>query len=597
MSEATQNPVGDRPTAWRTHTCGELREAHLGAKVTLCGHVKHLVESRIWDLRDGNGVTRVTVPSGVVDEELKSRQMQAPSLETVVKVKGEVRRRASPDPTNPTGLIHLHATEVEFVSFAASNLVFDPSADDVPADERIRHRYLALRNLQMHERMRARTKFVQALRVALGERHFEDVETPLLADKWTPEQTEAYLAIRDNGKVFALPGQRSIHGALLMAAGFDRVFEVARRFRKKAAYTEWQQPEFNVLDASLAYAGEEDLHLVVDSVLTETLSRATGVEQRPPLELTYDDAWLKYGTGAPDLRVTLEIQDATPLAAHARALGLRELRFNGGAVRALRVPSSAERLANFALRPLLEGSPGVALHKLTLGGDGKPAETTLAVGVTQDAPLDGLLAAALVHDLKVGISDTLFVAVANPAIRAAALLGKVRMAVAKELKLETRKHALVRITRLPYVEQDPVTLETRERAEPLARAAGGDELPAGPKGELRAQAFHLVYDGVNVGGGSVRNHDQHAQGRLFEQLHISSKDVDQRYGRLQAALRFGVPPHARFALGIDRLVALTLGLPAIHEVMPLPKMADGMDPLTRSPWPIDNNIVRALLGL
>ena len=580
MSEATQGPAapaGERPTAWRTHTCGELREAHLGVKVTLCGQVHARPESRIWDLRDGNGITRVTLASGVGDEELASREMKVPSLETVVQVKGEVRRRASEDPINPTGSVHVAVTAVEFLSFASTPLVFDPHAEASAAD-RIRHRYLSLRSQKMHQTLRWRTRFVAALRGALAERHFEDIETPLLADKWTSEQTEAYLAVRENGKMFALPGQRAVHGSLLMAAGFDRVFEVARRFRRKSAYNAWQQPEFNVLDASIAYAGEDDLHRVVD-----------GSAQRPPTVLTYDDAWLRFGTGCPDLRFSLEIADATPHAVHAKTTALRDLRFSGGAVRALRVPSSAERLAEFKLGPLVAGSKGAALHKLTLGPDGRPAEAA-------EPPLDTMLAAALVHELRVGPSDTLFVAVAEQAVRAAALLGKVRLAVGQELKLSERKHALVRVVRLPYVEIDPVSGNSRPRAEPLAKLAGDDDLPPGDAAALRARAFHLVLDGVNVGGGAVRNHDPHAQGRLFESLRIPAKEADDRYGRLQQALRFGVPPHARFALGVDRLVALLLGLPAIHEVIPLPKTQDGFDPLTRSPWPIDNNVVRALLG-
>ena len=591
MSEATQPPAppaGERPTAWRTHTCGELREAHLGAKVTLCGQVHARPESRIWDVRDGNGITRITLASGVGDEELASRQMKVPSLETVVQVKGEVRRRASEDLNNPTGAVHVVASAVEFVSFASTPLVFNPH-EEASAEDRVRHRYLSLRSQVMHQRLRWRTKFSGALRDALAARHFEDIETPLLADKWTPEQTEAYLAVRENGKVFALPGQRSVHGSLLMAAGFDRVFEVARRFRKKVAYNAWQQPEFNVLDASIAYAGEDDLHRMVDGIVVEAWSAVEGGAQRPPVQLTYDDAWLRFGTGCPDLRFSLEIVDATPHAVHAKATALRDLRFSGGAVRALRVPSSAERLAEFKLAPLVAAAKGATLHKITLGPDGRPAEAA-------EPSLDAMLAAALVHELRIGASDTLFVAVSEQAVRAAALLGKVRLAVGAELKLSERKHALVRVVRLPYTEIDPMTGASKPRAEPLARMAGDDDIAPGDPNTLRALAFHLVLDGVNVGGGAVRNHDPHAQGRIFESLKIPAKEADARYGRLQQALRFGVPPHARFALGVDRLVALLLGLPAIHEVIPLPKMQDGNDPLTRSPWPIDNNVVRALLG-
>jgi len=245
-------------TAFRTHACGELTAADAGAEVVLCGAVHRELEPRLYDLRDAQGFTRVRFGPGVGDEELKTREVKKPALESILRVKGTV--------VSEGGQIVVEAKELEFISFARDPLLFDPHGD-VPEAERIRHRYLWLRSRAAHENFRFRTQVVAELRRHLIAQRFEEVETPLLANRWTPGLSEVFLAARELKQLFALPGERTVHGALLMAGGFDRVFEIARRFRRIPSYDAFQQPEYDVLDGSVAYVDEENLFKIVDELL------------------------------------------------------------------------------------------------------------------------------------------------------------------------------------------------------------------------------------------------------------------------------------------------------------------------------------------
>ena len=520
---------------------------------------------------------------------LKDAQFAKMPLETVLQIKGAVARREAPDAKEATGEVLVEAKEVKILSFSRDPLIFDPHAPDVSEKDRIRHRYLWLRSSAAHENFRFRTQVVGELRRHLVASHFEEVETPLLANRWTPDSKEAYFAIRDRKQIFALPGYRPIHGTLLMASGFDRTFEIARRFRRKASYGPWQQPEFDVLDISLAYVDETNLHAAADGLLAHVWRTILGGEHRFAVtQLTSEESWIKYGTDAPDLRFGLPVQDLTPLTGKAKSQEVRDLRYTGGAVRALRVAGAggALRENDPALLKLLPER--TSLHWLGLKGDGTPHDAGSAL-------LDAGLAAEIVSALKLSPGDRALVAVSAVALSAAKLMGEVRLAVGKQLALAERKFALARVTRLPYFRTDSARGEPVPTGDPLTRPVDGD-LDGDPLA-ARGYAFYLVLNGVNIGGGAIRNHDEFEQGKVFRMLRIPPADIDARYGPLIKALRFGVPPHGRIAIGVDRLVALLKGLAAIHEVIPMPKTADGIDPLTRSPWPIDNHLVRGLFAL
>ena len=575
-------------TSWRTHSCGELTAAQKGEEVTLSGALDRKVSDRVYDLRDTYGITRVRLAAGVGDEELAQREMKdGPLPETIVKIRGTVTPREKADKDSPTGEVFVEATEVEFVSFAAKELLFDPKDPAVPEAERVRHRYLYLRAPAVHENFRFRTKLVGELRRHLVARRFEEIETPLLANKWTPDAKESWLAIRGRREVYALPGKNPVHGPVLMASGFDRVFEIARRFRRQPSYSAWQQPEFDVLDLHLAYVDEQNLFQAVDELLAHVWLTVLGPRERFHVtEISADDALRRYGTLAPDLRYSLEVADVTQAAGASKSGEIREKRFDGSALRAVRAPGGEEALVEKDPE-LIKLAGNCSLHWLALSAEGAPK-------IEGTANFDPALAAEILHAVRAEKGDRVIVAM-GPEQAAARLAGEVRAFIARKLKIQERKHSLVRVTRLPFWRFDAAKGELLPTGDPLALPVES-ELAGDPK-LLHSHGFFLVLDGVNIGGGALKNHDLQAVSRVFEAMRMTAGDIDARFGSLLKTLRYGLPPHGRIAIGVDRLAALLRGLHGISEMIPLPKTAEGTDPLTRSPWPIDNHLVRGLLAV
>ncbi len=577
-----------RASSYRTHTCGELRPGHVGQKVTLCGAVDRSLDERGFELRDEHGKVLVRLTDAGA-ERLAVYGVTRPTPESVLQVRGTVDERKPPG-ASPTGHVQVTADEADVLSPAKAPLLFDFRDDALPRADRIRHRYLYLRKPAVHEAFAERTRILAAVRRFLAVRRFVEVETPVLANRWTPEATDAFLAVREPGQVFALPGRRAVHAALLVASGFDRTFEVARRFVRKKTYGPFEQPEFSVLELTMSFAGLKDLTRLEDDLLAE-IGRAVRELKVAVHEMAYEDALARYGTDAPDLRVELEIRDLTPFApAEVRsALGA------SGAVRAIRLEAKALSAAGDASKR------DALLAEQVKRFEGKKATVQLlAIGAESKATVaasTGLVAESLVplvpKTLDARAGDVVLLVVAKERAVAAAISGEVRQAVGRALGLVSgARLAFARVTELPYQRFDPEAGAFVAHADPLAHPLGSD-LDGDPR-RARALAHDLVLNGVTVGGGAVRNHDLEVQRRAFEVQGLGAMDVDARHGRLLEALRYGLPPSGRIAIGIDRMIALLLGFESIDEVQALPKMADGTDPLCRAPWPIDPQVVRAL---
>lgn len=310
---------GPFATALRTHTCGELGKANVGEQVAVCGAIDRVIDDRTYLLRDHYGTLLVRRAPGAGDEDFAAWGIASPSLETVVRATGKLEPRKPPDPNSPSGDVQVEASAFELLAYPKEPLLFDPKYEKVPRRERIRHRYRYLRSPQVHETFTFRTKVVQAARRFLIGRGFEEIETPILANRWTADARECWLAIRERNEIFALPGHRPIHGTLLMASGFDRVFEIARRFRRKPTYGPMQQPEFDVLDINAAYVDEKDLHRLEDELIAHILKKECGLDQDPRLvpELSFEEALVRYGSDCPDTRYGIEFADVTKLARDA----------------------------------------------------------------------------------------------------------------------------------------------------------------------------------------------------------------------------------------------------------------------------------------
>jgi aspartyl-tRNA synthetase len=514
----------------------------------------------------------------------------APALESIIKVSGVVAAREPVDGSSPTGEVMIEADVFAAESVAKSPLVFDFRDEKLDPRERIRHRYLYLRNPKVHETFAFRTRAVQAMRRFLTARSFDEVDTPLLATRWTPDAP--YLAIRGRKQIFALPGRLAIHPPILMASGFDRTFEVARRFARQKSYGPFEQPEYDVLELMMAWCDEGDALRFLDEMLADLWRTTVGADLKvPTVRLGFDEAWGRYGTDAPDVRFGLEFQDVTRLAEKSRAPALAEVIISGGAIRAVRVPAGKARLGEKDLAAIgkvaLEAGQG-AIFWLSHGEDGPEMGGTAA--------FDAAVAAEVLKAAKATGSDLVVVAAAKDWVSVGPLIKGARRELAAALKLvDPKRHALAFVTRLPYMRFDAATRRYALRGDPLARPVDGDI--EGDPNRMRSQAFAVVLDGVEVASGAARNHSIEEQTRLFAALGLAPGDIDKRFGQLLRAMRFGTQPHARIGIGVDRLVALLRGLPSIDEVIPLPKTSDGQDPLARAPWPIEPSLVQGLFGV
>lgn len=622
MTERPQSPFA---TAHRTHTCGELRAEHVGATVALAGAVDEHLDDATIELRDAYGKTLVRfdpqalamlnegrdrlIDIGRRQGKKRPAGVGANRLtpESTIRVKGKVLPRETPDPGTPTGAILVEASEVETFTLAKAPLILDFNSEKVPVSDRLRHRYIWLRNPKIHDTFKFRTDVLAEIRRFLAREGFDEVETPLLANRWTAVQKEPFFAIRGPRQVFALPGERPIHQPLLMAAGFDRTYEIAHRFRRKPSYGPFQQPEFTVLDMALAFVSEADLHRFEDELCAHVWKAALGKALETPIpEITHEEALERYGTDCPDLRFGLEIQDATAIALESRSQAVRAALAPGASLRAIRVPAAeAAKGAAGALEaglaelgPELEAAGrGTSLAWLEVDPAASEAEPAAPKAVGEPP-----VAAALFREVLRGMGadraggDVVVLVQARDRRAASAIAGHVRSALGRSLGLAAPgAHALVRILRLPYYSYDAGGSGWTLCGDALTRPVE-DELGGDPHG-MHGLAHYLVLNGVNIGGGSIRNHDRHLQHRLFKILGLSSMEIDHRFEQVVSAFRFGVPPHGRIGIGVDRLVALLRGLTAIHEVIPLPKAADGTDGLQRSPFPIEIATIRGYFGV
>lgn len=575
-------------TAFRTHTCGELGPDHVGKEVRLCGAVSRVLDDDHIELRDAFGSTVVTVTPDC--HTLLQRQIEAPlpTLETIIQVTGQVvALDPAPAGAQPVGVV---ADGLDILSIARSPLLFDHRDPDVSRWDRIRYRYLWLRNPTAHKLFAFRTTFSHGLRRYLHDRDFREVETPILSARWSPEAADSFIAIRGMEQIFSLPGARPVHGPIQMASGFDKVYEFARRFSRKDQYGPMEQPEYTLLDVNMAWVKLPDLVSLCDELIGYISTGILELADPIPLtELSYDEAWRRFGSETPDLRYDLELVDLDAVGASSRSPRVRMTIEAGGALRGLRLRRGAtrERQIGF-LDDLVTDPVGTSLHWFTLGEGGR-------LDMKGTWGYDERLARDIGNAMGAQFGDLVVLAAGETRRAAEDLAGRTRRHIGERLSLHEREHALVRVTNPPYYHEDLVTGDLHLRGDLLTRPVN-DDLDT-PGAEMRAQAFTLVLDGVDVGEASVRNHDLKHLRQLFRHFGLDGMAVDQRFGHLLDVLKHGYPPNGRLSLGIDRWVALLSGLDSIDDVIPMPKIFDGSDPLVRSPWPMNRALLRGYLGV
>ena len=604
----------------KTHTCGELRASDAGKAVTLSGWVNRRRDHGgliFLDLRDRFGITQVTVsddpvldlpnaanPSnGSNNSENGSGALEVASQvrsEFVVKVSGSVQMRPQgfENPELETGEIEVIAADLEILSEARTPpfVISGSQGDEVDEAVRLKFRYLDLRRPKLANNLRLRHEIVRFIRNYFYDRDFLEVETPILL-KSTPEGARDFVVPSriHPGRFYALPQSPQQMKQLLMIAGFERYFQIARCFRDEDLRAD-RQPEFTQLDLEMSFVEAADVMALIEEMLISLSSKISDkpVQQTPFPVLTYDEAMAKYGIDRPDLRFGLQLFEVTDLVRNSRFGVFKNAVAAGGIVKGVRYPQGAE-LSRKDVDGLIEyvkpyGAKGLAWIGITGEADDNgnyPAESLRSpiIKFLSEEEIAGIVAAADAGqgDLILLVADD--AAVTNPA------LANLRLEIGARANLiDSNLLAFCWVVDFPLLEYDSEEDRWGAIHHPFTSARDEDwgileQRPA----DVKAKAYDVVLNGWEIGGGSIRIHRSDQQMRMFQRLGLSESEVDEQFGHMLEAFQYGAPPHGGIAMGIERVVALFADAQSIREVMAFPKTATGTDLLLEAPSPVEDD--------
>ncbi len=557
-------------TTMRTHRCGELRHEHVGQRVRLGGWVhrrRDLGGLVFLDLRDRDGLLQVALGPDWTPPEVLARLSQL-TAESVVLVEGVVAARPDDqrNPDRPTGDVEVRADRLQVVGPAPASLpipVWRTKGEAPPAEElRLQHRFLDLRRPEMQRNLRLRHQLLQTARRTLSDLGFLEIETPILT-KPTPEGARDYLVPSSvhPGQFYALPQSPQLYKQLLMVSGFDRYFQIARCFRDEDLRAD-RQPEFTQIDLELSFAGPEDVYAAVEAVLAALWTEADQPVGRPFLRLSHRDALERFGTDKPDLRYGFEIADLSTMLGRRGFAAFEGALDGGGRVRGIRVPGGAmlsrKDVDELAAQAKQGGAGGLA--------------TVKRQGDQLSGPL-AKLAGASAESYRLQDGDLLLVA-AGPDAATGPALDRVRQGLIRRLApAPARQHAFLWVEGFPLFERDRAIGALVFAHHPFTSPHPDDRerFLAGATDGVRALHYDVVYNGNELGSGSIRITDPAVQLKVLEVLGIGPDEARHRFGFLLDALACGAPPHGGFAIGFDRVAMLLAGAESLRDVIAFPK--------------------------
>jgi aspartyl-tRNA synthetase len=578
----------------RSEYCGALNTTFIDQTVTLCGWVDRRRDHGgviFIDLRDRDGIVQIVFdPDGEENFALADKVRS----EYVLKVTGKVRARdgATVNKNMSTGEIEVYGTELEILSVSETPPFPLNEHSTVGEDVRLKFRYLDLRRQEMQNNLRFRSKVTSAIRNYLDEHEFLDIETPILT-RATPEGARDYLvpSRTHEGQFFALPQSPQIFKQLLMVAGFDRYYQIAKCFRDEDLRAD-RQPEFTQIDIETSFMSDEQIMSVTEGMITQIFKTMKQVDLGSFPRMTYSDAIAKYGSDKPDLRIPLELVDIKDL--------MTEVDFKvfsgpandpNGRIAALKIAGGNEKLTrkqidNYTKFVSIYGAKGLAYIKVN---DKSDLENGLQSPIVKFLPND--VRGAILQRLDAENGDLIFFG-ADKANIVSESLGALRCKLGEDLGLYTCEWAPLWVVDFPMFEATD-TGWTSIHHPFTAPACSAEELLANP-GEALSVAYDMVLNGTELGGGSIRIHNQSMQQAVFEVLGIGESEQREKFGFLLDALKYGAPPHGGLAFGLDRLIMLMTNNASIRDVIAFPKTQSAACVLTDAPGAVDRKQLREL---
>jgi aspartyl-tRNA synthetase len=574
----------------RTNNCGELRETHLGQEVTICGWVQRIRDKggRAWvDLRDRYGITQLMFEEGSTPEALMA-VVRALGREYVIRAKGEVIERLSKNPKLPTGDIEIKVHHLEILNAAAIPPFLIEDETDGGDELRMKYRYLDIRRAPVRKNLELRHQVSRKTRAYLDDHEFIEVETPYLI-KSTPEGARDFIvpSRMNQGQFYALPQSPQTFKQLLMVSGLDRYYQIVKCFRDEDLRAD-RQPEFTQIDCEMSFVEQEDILEMFEGLVTFLFKEIKQIDLTKFPKITYEDALRYYGSDKPDLRFEMrfvelnEVIGATdfPLFNEAELVVGINAKDCGGYSR-----KQLDELVNFVRKPQV-GAKGLIYVKYNLDGSFKSS-------VDKFFDQDALSTWAKYFEAKPG---DLMLILAGKKEQTRKALNDLRLEMGDRLELRPNdKICPAWVIDFPLLEWDEETQRYHAMHHPFTspKSEYMDQIDTNPE-SIKASAYDMVINGVEIGGGSIRIHKRALQSKMFDALGFTKEQAEAQFGFLLGAFEYGAPPHGGIAFGLDRLCSLFGGAESIRDFIAFPKNSSGRDVMIDSPSLLDEEQLSTL---
>lgn len=570
----------------RTHMCGTLNIANVGDEVVLNGWVakrRNLGGLIFVDLRDKTGIVQVTfddtIPQDVFEKADTLRN------EYVIGIKGKVKERSSKNTNLATGEIEVFANDIVIYSEADTPPIYIKDDDNVDDNLRLKYRYLDLRKLKMQRNLTFRHKVVKVCRDYFDENGFTEVETPMLI-KSTPEGARDYIVPSrvHQGSFYALPQSPQLFKQLLMVGGTDRYMQIVKCFRDEDLRAD-RQPEFTQIDLEMSFVDMDDVINMQEGFIKRVFKEVMDIDIETPFpRMTWDEAMERYGSDKPDTRFGFELKKLNDTVKDCQFKVFTDCLESGGDVRGICIDGGSEFFSRKDIDKITNdtkayGAKGLVWIRVNEGEYNS--------SVNKFFSQEQLAEIAKVFDAKTG--DLILICSDRPKVVFDSL-GFLRREIARRMGLlNDKQYNLLWVVDFPLFEKDDETGELKAMHHPFTspKLEQIELLDTHPE-EVKANAYDIVLNGVELGGGSIRIHDRNLQAKMFEVLGLTKEECEEKFGFLIEAFKYGAPPHGGLAYGLDRLVMLLLGEPSIREVMAFPKNQNAQCLVSDAPAPVDD---------